>query len=832
VLQTTAHPDDESAGTLTWLSRKLHAQTALFCMTRGEGGQNILGSEKYSELGLVRTGELREACRFYGTDLYFGSALDFGFSKTAEETLSKWGREATLEEMVRFIRRWRPAIILSRFQGSPSDGHGHHQAVGIITREAFRMAGDPKFFPEHIRNGLQAWQPHKLYISSFGGNGAQGGAEPEGNSGGSMVRASIGDYDPVLGRSYREIAMEGYSKHRTQGNGASFALPGQAYEYFKLAESAAGKNTKESGFFDSMDTSLGAILELAGNEKAAPFLQGDLTAASQAAADALAAFQASSPEKSAEAVARGIDILADSLRKVKISSLTSEAKERLDTAIGEKWADFQKALSAVLGIYLIARSEDATAIPGDREPLAVSFYNRGTEAVSLKDIHLKTAGTIVSEDTNKPYGRLAAADSATYRYSVEIPRETPETESFWRIEDSRSARYRIRKTQNEFAPFGEPEISAEAIYLYRNTEARITAIAAAQTADPIRGADFAEFQIVPALSLTLEPDFVITRGAGDYKFRASLLNNRKGEAQGTLKISCSNGWSIQPAEASFKLQRKGDAAFVNFLIHVPGGAAIGDYPVEAMATLDGREYRRGCRVVSYPENWTRNSYSPARSVIKNFDIKMASHRIVGYVPGAGDDVPAALGQLGVKIRMLTASDLAFGDLSRFHAIVTGIRAYNVNEDLRANNKRLLDYVQRGGTLIVQYVRPMGRGGAQFLFGPYPMSVSDSDRITVEESPVRILDTVNPVFNHPNKITEADFQGWVQERGLYFMNTWDSRYKALLSGNDPGEEPKNGGMLYTRYGKGYYIYTAYSWFRQLPAGIPGAFRIFANMLSLR
>jgi hypothetical protein len=831
LLQTTAHPDDESAGTLTWLSRKFHAQTALFCLTRGEGGQNILGSEKYGALGLVRTGELREACKYYGAELYFGTVLDFGFSKTAEETLSRWGREATLEEMVRFIRRWRPTIILSRFQGSPADGHGHHQAAGILTREAFRAAADPKSFPEQIQNGFPPWQPNKLYISSFGGEGAPGGMGPEGNSSWT-VRIPIGDYNPVLGRSYREIAAEGYSKHRTQGNGANFSMPGQAYEYYKLVESTVGNKAKEDSFFDSIDTSLRAIFELAGNEKSEiPFLPLDLTAASQSAFSALGAFQASSPQKSADAAADGIEILSESIRKVEHASLSAPTKALLETALKAKRADFQKALIAVLGICFIARSENATGVPGDKESVTAYLYNRGTETVNLKDIHLKASGSAIADISDKLFGQFAAGGAAIYRSTVEIDREAQATEPFWHIDDSKSARYQIRKTQNEFATFSEPEISAEATILYRNTEAVIPAIVEAQSGDALRGADFTEFQIVPALSLALEPDFVIAAKSGEYNFRVSILNNKKGEAHGSLKVSGGKGWKVRPPESSFKLLRKGDTSTVSFAIQVPAGAAAGDYPVEAIATLDGKKYHRGYRVVSYQENWTRNYYSPARSSIKKFDITIAPHRIVGYIPGAGDDVPAALEQLGVKIQMLSASDLAFGDLSRFHAIVTGIRAYNVNEDLKANNRRLLDYVQRGGTFIVQYVRPSGRG-APFLFGPYPMSVSDSDRITVEDSPIRILDPMNPIFNYPNKITETDFLEWIQERGLYFMNTWDSRYKTLLSGNDPGEEPKNGGMLYARYGKGHYIYTGYAWFRQLPAGVPGAFRIFANMLSLR
>jgi LmbE family N-acetylglucosaminyl deacetylase len=832
VLQTTAHPDDESAGTLTWLSRKFHAETALFCLTRGEGGQNILGSEKYSALGIARTGELREACRYYGTDLYFGTVLDFGFSKTAEETLSKWGRDATLEEMVRFIRRLRPTIILSRFQGSPADGHGHHQAAGILTLEAFRAAGDPQKFPQQILNGLQAWQPKKLYVSSFGGDAAPGGMGSSGNTGGWTVRVPVGDYDPVLGRSYREIASEGYSKHRTQGDGASFSPPGQAYEYFKLVDSTVEIKAKEDSFFDSIDASLNAIFELAGNEKSGiPFLHEDLIAVSQAASDALGAFRASSPEKSADAVAKGIDRLTESIRKIEASSLSSPTKEILNSALGTKRADFQRALSAVLGIYCIVKSEDSTGIPGEKESVTVCFYNRGNETVSLKDIHLKAPGNVVPANSNSPFGSLAAGESAQYRYSIEISHDAHATESFWHVDDG-SARYQISKTQkNEFAPFGEPEMGAEATYRYQNTEASIAATAEAQTGDPIRGADFTEFQIVPALSLTLEPDLVIAAGPDKQDFRVSVLNNRKGEAQGTLKLSCPKGWKVQPPESTFKFSRKGDTSTARFDVQVPPGTAAGNYPVEAIATMDGQEFRQGYRVVSYPENWTRNVYSRALSTVKKFEIQVAPHLTVGYVPGAGDDVPAALEQLGVKIETLSASDLAFGDLSRFHAIITGIRAYNVNEDLKANNQRLLDYVQKGGTLIVQYVRPTGRG-TPFLFGPYPMNVSDSDRITVEESPIRILDPMNPIFNQPNKISEADFQRWVQERGLYFMNTWDPQYKALLSGNDPGEEPKNGGMLYVQYGKGHYIYTGYSWFRQLPAGVPGAFRIFANMLSLR
>ena len=296
------------------------------------------------------------------------------------------------------------------------------------------------------------------------------------------------------------------------------------------------------------------------------------------------------------------------------------------------------------------------------------------------------------------------------------------------------------------------------------------------------------------------------------------------------------GWRVEPRELSFDLPLKGDTYTAKFALQIPSGIKTGTYEIEAVAAMGEQKFRRGYQLVSYPENWTRRLYRDSRIRIESFDIEIAPNLTVGYVPGAGDDVPNALEQLGVNVQTLSASDLAFGDLSRFSVIVTGIRAYNVNEDLRANNQRLLDFVEKGGVLIVQYVRPMGRqsfgsNGSAFSFGPYPMSVSSSDRITVEDSPIRVLDPMDRLFNLPNKITDADFQGWIQERGLYFMNNWDPRYKTLLSGNDPGEEPKSGGMLCAKYGKGFYVYTGYSWFRQLPAGVPGAFRIFANMLSL-
>lgn len=353
VLQTTAHPDDESAGTLVWLTRRAHARTAIFCLTRGEGGQNILGDEKYEAMGLLRTGEFLEACKFYGVELYFATAFDFGFSKTAEETLSKWGHQEILGEMVRFIRTWKPTIIISKFEGTARDGHGHHQAAGILTKEAYQEAADPAKFPEQIKElGLAPWQAKKLYYGSFRTSETTGSA-PEGDW---TVQVPIGDYDPVLGRSYREIGTEGYSKHRSQGNGAAFSLPGPAYDSYRLLNSMVGSKPKEKTFFDSIDISLSAIAELAGDRKSAvSFLPIQMYGVMRIAEEALTAFQANEVGRSAGKVTEGITYLRDAIRKVESSDLPKTSKDAILSALREKVEDFENAANTVLGIYLVSR---------------------------------------------------------------------------------------------------------------------------------------------------------------------------------------------------------------------------------------------------------------------------------------------------------------------------------------------------------------------------------------------------------------------------------------------------------------------------------------------
>jgi hypothetical protein len=427
---------------------------------------------------------------------------------------------------------------------------------------------------------------------------------------------------------------------------------------------------------------------------------------------------------------------------------------------------------------------------------------------------------------------VRAGESVEFAWSAGIPSTAAVTEPFWYRVHPTDMHYTTRPTMNPFAPFEGPLVSLEVSYLYRGVSTTSIRPLLVQTNDPIRGVDLVDFQIVPAVSVKLSPNPTIVPLSPTPRIREVMVtveNDTEDAAAGKIRLKLPTGWTSEPPEADFKIDGKGQQSFARFGVRIPGQNRSTRAALEAEAFVQSGTYNRGYQEVSYPENWTRYLYAPAEAEVRIFDYRVRPGLRIGYVPGAGDEVAGALEQLGARVQVLSEKEISLGNLSGFSAIVTGIRAYNVNQALRANNHKLLGYVRNGGTLIVQYCRPEGEQA--FAFAPYPFVISNADRITVEDSPVTILAPSHPVFARPNRISGADFDGWVQERGLYFAKEWDRRYTPLLSGADPGEPQLRGGMLVARCGKGYYIYTAYAWFRQLPAGVPGAYRIFANMLSL-
>ncbi len=823
ILWTQAHPDDESAGTLTWLARGQHARTAVYCLTRGDGGQNVLGDEKYEAIGVVRTGEMVGACRTYGVDLFFSTVFEFGFSKSAEETLEKWGHEATLEEMVRFIRRWKPSVILSAFGGTSGDGHGHHRASGILTREALTAAAESSRFPEHAKLGLTPWAAKKLYVRA--GRGGGGGS----------VEVPVGTYDPVLGRSYREIGAEGYSHHASQGNAASWAEPGPAFDRYTLASGATAASQADTSILDGIDTSLESLIAVAGDEReAASFLGPELIRARDAAAEALQTFKPRQPSASAPAILKGREILENAVVRLVRSGLSNTAKTAVEAALREKIADFDEAAIAVLGLYLDARADSANVVPGEKIRVTARLLNRGDTPLRIERIGLSSRKELSAEMIQDVAERLIPADGVgTAVLEASFPESTSPTQPFWYRKSPDENRYHIRDTLDPFAPFNRPEISAEFQCSVGPSRIAVTAPVRAIQRSPLEGVSFVDLQIVPKISVRLLPDIAVQRltlREQAIRLQAIVVNNDPGGSNGSVRLVAPESWRVSPPSSEFALNGRGTSTTVPFQVLAPAAVQAGLFPVEAVAGAGGVGYREGYRVISYPGNWTRHLYAPARTGVRVVDVQMTPGLKVGYVAGTGDEVPDTLRQLGADVTMLSDDDLLDGDLSGYGAVITGVRAYNVRDALRTANRRVLAYVEGGGRLIVQYNWPFRGDESSFPYAPFPLEISAGDRITVEESPVRLLDPLHPALNVPNKITPADFDGWVQERGLYFASKWDSRYTALLSGNDPGEPPKDGGLLIARVGKGIYVYTAYAWFRQLPAGVPGACRLFANLLS--
>lgn len=823
-LHTTAHPDDEDGGTLVYLSRGLHARTVLLTATRGEGGQNLLGPEKGEAMGLVRAGELLASDHYYGVEQRFTRAYEFGYSKTAEETLAKWGREEILADFVRVIREQRPDIIISRFDGSLG-GHGHHQAVGLLTREAFRAAADPNRFPEQIAAGLRPWQAKKLY---WGGQAFFSPPAKNWN-----VKINLGMFAPILGRSYHEMGVEGLRQQRSQGVAAIIPRRGSLDATFTILDAAIPVSPKETSLFDGIDTTITGIAGRLGSEAARlPELTTALTEIQQHATAALQAFRPRQPEATAPHVLAGLARLRQLIRTVQDSQLSQPAKDEALFLLRWKERDFVDAARRALSLELDARADDDTVIPGQTFEVTVSVSNRGLETIEPTALSLSTPPGWQVRRTHGELKPLGGNQQMQVTFAVTVAEDAAYTQPYWFLNSETDNRYALRSEQYHTLPFAPPEVIANLECRVSGTSFELTEPARAPKIDRVQGVTFRDVQVVPALSVKLDPPVaIIPLGAAGQQrqWNVTITNHGPGPVDGTVELQTPEGWSVAPRVQSFHCARKAESATAIFRVKIPHLLRQQQVRINAVARLQGRDYTSWYQVISYPGIWTRHLYHPAQSRVVVFDVKVAPQLRIGYILGPQDEVPEAVKQLGVNVKLLDAEDLAFGDLNQFDCIIAGARAYEFRDELKAHNQRLLRYVQEGGIFIVQYNN--ARVWNPAVYAPYPASMSGNERIAVEDSPVEILLPDHPVFNQPNKITAEDFSGWVQERGLYFWSRWDARYRPLLAGHDPGEAPLLGGWVEAAYGKGLYIYTAYAWFRQLPAGVPGAYRLFANLISL-
>ena len=847
VLVIAAHPDDENTPLLSALALGRGADVAYLSLTRGEGGQNAIGPELQEALGLLRSEELLAARRLDGPAQFFTRAYDYGFSKSADEAFNHWPRDSVLADVVRIIRVFRPDVVVSIFSGTPRDGHGQHQAAGILAHAAFEAAGNPARFPEQISEGLLPHSPRKLYQAPWRGADR------------STVRLSTGTLDPLLGRSHYQVAMASRSRHRSQVMGQLERLGPASLDLVRVGPDGAALPGEEATPFEGIDTTLtqrAAALGAAG----APVAR--LLAAYDSAVLALRrAFNPYDPQRIVPGLARAAELLASADSFLEAKPLRGAAARELRFHLAREVEDANRALALAGGLVLDAVADHERVVPGQTFRLELTVWNGGAAPVRVRSLSpvlpdgwearlVATCAAATGRDCPEPGpgDTLAPGALLVQRYEVSVPADAPATEPYYLRKPRHGDMYRWTGDEAiDGLPFQPADVRARAKLTVAGARVMLERDAQHRVVDGVLGEIRRPVMVVPAVSVALEPGTAIlplgataTVGARDndgsaarLAFRVRLASDAPDGIAGTLRLELPAGWRAEPDAVPVRFAAPGETQVVELTVHPPAGTAAGDFPVRAVFTAeDGRQYSRGFQLVDYEHIRPRPLYRDAAATVRAFDVRVPSGLRVGYIAGPGDGVPEALAQLGIAVDVLDAAALngagATG-LARYDVVIVGIRAYESRPDLRANNARLLDYVRGGGTLIVQYNQyEWSEGG----YAPYPLSIGrPHDRVTDETAPVTLLDPSHPILSYPNRITDADFEGWVQERGLYFPRTWDERYTPLLEMADPGEEPKRGALLVAKVGNGTYVYTGLALFRQLPAGVPGAYRLLANLLAL-
>jgi LmbE family N-acetylglucosaminyl deacetylase len=802
VMMIGAHPDDEDTALLSYLARGENARTAYLSLTRGDGGQNILGTELGETLGVIRTEELLQARKLDGAEQYFTRAYDYGFSKTLAEAKEKWDEKIVLCDAVRVIRHFRPLVVVSQFSGTPADGHGQHQYAGYISPLAVKAAANLT----QCTDAGPAWGVKKFYARH------RSVGEPR-------LRVNTGKYDPLLGRSYFEIAMEARSQHRSQEQGV-LELKGEAFSALNLAESEA----KEKGIFDSLDTSVRGVAKNTGEND--PRFTELLTKLEDAGANALKQYEIQSPEKI-------VPLLAEGYRLAKDPEWTTRLPGP-GAFLLQKRNEFLSALKLAAGIQVDAISDRETAVSGETLNVNARVFYPENAAIKVTSVHLRTPqGWTVTPTTQPtpqagPGGRRENPNFGS-AFAVKVSDSAPPTQPYWLEHARKGDLFNWEIGMERTFPVDRPEVTAEVTLTVNGTELLIEQPVEFRYADDIRGEIRRPLAVVPSLSISLEPELLmLARGsrAATKEISVTVTNNSSGPAAGKLRLDVRAGWSVSPQSPDFTLSRKGESASVKFLASVPANMQPGSYSIGASATSGGGTYARSMRTIAYPHIQTHRTYRDAVAKANVLDLKTPQVK-VGYIPGSGDKMIEALAQMGIAAALIDEQTLASGDLSQFDVIIVGIRAYQVRPHLVANNKRLLDFANVGGTVIVQYQLA---DYARQNMTPYP--AQQGPRVSDENAKMTILEPTHPIFNIPNKITDTDFEGWVQERNLYNFSTMDPKYIGLLESHDAGEAENKGGLVVADVGNGKYVYCSYSLFRQLPAGVPGAYRLLANMLSFR
>lgn len=774
VLMIAAHPDDENTALIAYYARGRNMRTGYLSLTRGEGGQNLIGAEQGEKIGIIRTQELMAARKIDGGEQMFGRMIDFGFSKTADETIEKWGRQNILADMVWNIRRFRPDVIVLRFSGTPRDGHGHHQTSAQLAKDAFAMAADPKQFPEQLKY-VETWQTKRMYFNLFAFLPEH---ERENEKVSRTIVQDYGEFDPVLGYSYSEIAGMSRSQHRSQAMGAP-ERKGAVRNHLLLL---AGDPVEKDPFHD-IDTTWNRI--------GAPQIGKLIEKARQSFVD-------TDPTTILPALLEARTLIA----------------ERSDYWSKIKLREIDETIALCAGLWVDASAERAEVVPGSTIKISLNAINRSKVAVSLAE----------------PALQLEPNRMATYSIDWAIPADQPLSQPYWLREPRDGTIYRVPKQELNGLPETPADKTVQVKALVLGKPIMLERPVHYRYVDRAEGELVRPMVVVPAVGVALNEKVLLFPSPAPKPIEVSITA-KVVNAKGTVSLQLPQGWQSDPASLPFSTSEVNEQATLRFNVTPLSSAVKGI--VTAVATLNGHQYSNHIEVIRYSHIPPQTLFPSATADLVPLEVKVLSKR-VGYFMGAGDSVPDSLREMGCTVTMLSGEDLARGNLAQFDAIVLGIRAYNTKPELRANFHRLNEYVSGGGTVVSQYNVADNRfwAGGQSVgsrLGPLSLQIGNG-RIVDETAAVKIIDPENSVLKQPNLITAQDWDGWIQERGLYFANKWDPKYQPLFRMKDANEDPQDGGTLILRHGKGTYIYTSLAFFRQLPAGVPGAYRLFANFLS--
>ena len=787
-LYVAAHPDDENTRLISHLSNGMYMNTAYLSLTRGDGGQNLVGTEIRELLGLIRTQELLGARRIDGGSQMFTRANDFGYSKSSDETQKIWNKEQVVADMVWAIRKWRPDIIVNRFShNSNRRTHGHHSSSAELSVEVFDMAADPTVFPEQLKY-VDTWQPTRLFFNTswwfYGGRDKFAEADKS-----NMVAVDAGMYYPLIGKSNNEIAAESRSMHKSQGFG-SIGTRGGQMEYLDFIKGKKPSNNTD--LFDGINT---AWARVKGGEQIGRILT-----------KALQDFDYENPAKSVELLLKAYQ---------EIQNIEDEYWKKI------KSEEIKKIIAACMGLFVEAIADDYSATPGQEVELAIEAINRSAVDCRLISVEYLPMG----QDTaiNSP---LTNNEALKYWKKITLPIDIATTNPYWLNKKWVLGMYNVEnqllrglpetprafKAKFNFIIMGEPiSFEKEVVHKYD---------------DDVKGEVYQPFEITPPVSVSLLNDvFLFTKN--EPQEIDILVKSGKENVEGNVTLCHPENWKIEPEKTDFNLKLKGEEQLFTFKLFPPENAE--ENFIVPLAMVSEKGYTDKMVTIDYGYIPTQTVFLDASAKVAKMDLKIAGNRI-GYIMGAGDKIPESLRQIGYRVDVLEDHQINSSNLKNYDAVVIGVRAYNTVKRLKFHQPKLMDYVKNGGTMVVQYNTHRNLSVPMDEIGPYPLKIS-RDRVSVEDAEVRILAPDHQVLNWPNKITQKDFDNWVQERGLYFPNEWADEYTPILSANDPGEPARDGGLLVAEYGDGHFVYTGYSWFRNLPPGVTGAYRIFANLIGL-